>query len=238
MSRGFGPAYGLGTADKIVSAVTTQPAQRSFFIWSYRFGHGGGSLGRLFDQNAIFGLLDGEAGTANTYRLIAPFSVTAAVWAITAPAALVWSSLGVRYDHANDTNTPTFFLDGAKLTIGAGVTATSPPSGTPTSVAGNAIHIGNRAANDRHWDGMLAEPAIWDGMLTDDEFLALARGTNPRQVQRPLQVEYMPLVRNVRSEFPNPPTVVGTFPQPHAPVSIRRQWMRVGGRMLPIGTDY
>lgn len=217
MSRGFS-SLGTGSTDKITTALTTGVDQRSWFIWSYRVGHGGGNFGRMWQQsNAIEQtfLDDDEATATNTYRFAAGWSGTSGGWSFTAPSANVWHSIGVKYDWGSDANNPTIYLDSTILTVGSGLTEIFPPVGSGVNGNGETMLIGNRADNIRVWDGMLAEFAVWNALLTDAEFMSLAKGFSPAFIRPASRVEYIPMLRANVSYKLAAPTIVGALVQPH-----------------------
>lgn len=218
MARGFGATLGVGATDKMASALTTYPAQRSYFIRANRNGDGGASLGRMFDQAS--GVLLNVGVTTYTFQV--QFSGALAAWSLTRPSTGVWKSYGIRYDNGSTANDPVIFEDTTKLVVLGGLTENTSPSGTRTDVAGSVINVGNRAASDRGWDGSLADFAIWDALLDDDEFIALARGYSPRLIRPASLVEFIPMVRDNLSIKIAAPAVTGTAVQPHARV--------IGGR--------
>jgi hypothetical protein len=231
MSFGFGTAYGRATTDKVESALTTDPAQRSWHMWSYRNGHGGSNLGRLFDQATnVISFFDNENNVSGTYAFNRGWSVVSGSWRWTAPAGGVWASIGLSYDNGATTNNPVAYVDGAKPTV----TTATVPVGTANSAVGILL-VGNRPDDLRCWDGMHAEFAVWDALLTDAEFLALSQGASPLTIRPALLVEYIPMVRQGRSKKLAAPTITGTVPQPHPPISIPRTMLRRGGSRTFIG---
>ena len=87
-----------------------------------------------------------------------------------APSALgQWYHVAVTYDRGNLASSPVFYINGQR-------TATSTlamPSGTAPPLSGTG-YIGNRAALDRAWNGLIDDLRIYNRILTDGEVFALA----------------------------------------------------------------
>ena len=80
-----------------------------------------------------------------------------------------WFHVVVSYDRSSPANLPVFYLNGARRTT---VTLTL-PSGAAPPLAGTG-YIGNRAALDRAWNGLIDDLRIYKRLLSDAEVQALA----------------------------------------------------------------
>jgi hypothetical protein len=221
MARGFGATLGAGSTDSIVSALdTASPGQRSYFIWFYLHGAGGGSLGRIFDRAT--GTAAHEAFFHNNPALTfaAVWSTTAGAWNIVKPSADVWHSVLITYDRGATTNEPVIYLDGSSVTVTQqGVD----PSGT-FDTSTQSFVLGNRAVDGaRNWDGNLAEFAVWDNVLLGAaEAAALNKGASPLSIRPDKLVEYIPVLRANHSYKRAAPTITGTAVQPHPRIIMPR----------------
>lgn len=216
MALGFGSTRGVNSADRVVTASETIPAQFSFHIWANRNGEGGGSLGRIFDRGSFL-FFNNNPNTAGTYALgLNAAADTRYRWA--RPAAGVWAPTGFSVDTTSSANTPTVYQSGTKLTIGSGVTRDGAAMTWPTASA--AWCIGNRVSDGiRGWDGDEAEIAWWNVILTDDEFYALQKGISPNQIRPEALQHYFPFIRSgAIDKWGAPATVTGTAAQPHPPI--------------------
>jgi len=180
MSRGFGATLGAGTTDKITTTLTTHATQRSYSLWFWLNGTGGGGLGRLFDKcvatNSEF-LLHNE--TAIAYERV--WSGAEAAWTIAAPATGAWHHLLLTYDAGNTANDPVIYLDGVSQTVTEGYA----PSGTLVTST-DAYTLGSRGLDsNRYFDGSLAEFAVWDSLLTSGNAISLAGGALPNSIGSP-----------------------------------------------------
>lgn len=211
-----------GVGDQITTPFTAHATRRTYSLWSYRRGDGGGGFGRLFDKRTTSGEVETfhnrAVGTSNgdTYMYSRTFSGTSGFWTISRPTANVWHHICVVYEAVAGSQ-PTIYVDG----IQQSVTALSTTSGSPVTNS-DAYVIGNRA-NDgaRAWDGRIAEFAIWDALLTASECGALARGASPNSIRRQSLVAYWPLwgASNPEPGLPGGhATVTDAVAAPHAPV--------------------
>ena len=80
-----------------------------------------------------------------------------------------WFHVAVSYDRSNLTNLPTFYVNGSKVST----VTLAMPSGTPPSLSGTG-YIGNRAALDRSWVGLIDDLRIYSRLLSDAEVQTLA----------------------------------------------------------------
>jgi hypothetical protein len=212
MARGFGATLGVGATDKVVSALATMSAQRSYAIRVLKNGDGAASNGHIFRQdNAIASLTDLFDYQTNTFRYASPWTTTeVGLWTIVPPSSAVWHSIVVTYDGGSAANDPVIYVDGASVTV----TETVAPVGTRI-VGGLVFTLGNAASNNRNWDGSLAEFAVWDRLLTATEANRLGIGYSPAFFPTG-RVEYIPM-REANVGQAGTPTITGTLFQPHPP---------------------
>jgi hypothetical protein len=208
--------------DKVSTQFTAHATQRSYSLWTFRRGDGGGGFGRMFEKRTAGAEVETfhnrATGTSNgdTYMYTRAFSGTSGFWTIPRPSANVWHHICIVYE-AVAGSIPTIYVDG----IQQSVNALSTTAGSPTNNA-DAYVIGGRGNDNlRTWDGRLAEFAIWNVLLSANECRALARGASPNSVRRQSLVGYWPLW-GASSPEPGLPggtaTVTGATPAPHAPV--------------------
>lgn len=230
MARGFGATLGAGTTDSVQSGYTAGLSTTiSVSIWILRNGAGGGSLGRVWSQNAGGGTnleLFWNNG-AGFYQFNVPFVTLAAGFSFPTVTTGVWHHIGITYDATNVANLPVAYVDGVQQTVTAGTV----PIGLVTTLSGNWF-VGNTSAGTRNWDGDLAEFAIWSGqILTANEMLSLSQGTLPFNIRNSSLSLYLPLNGVVATE-PDwalahaTQTLIGTKFQPHPHVRTLRALQR------------
>lgn len=212
MARAF--AGGAAT-DKIQTALVTQSNQRTYSIWTYRTGAGGGSLGRIIHKGTSGSTMNFNNGEAtSTYDYSQSFSGGSGTWTIPRPGANGWHHLVIVHDSGSAANDPLIYLNAVSQTV----TETAAPSGTRTDTA-EPYNVGNRGNdNTRAWQGYLAEFAVWDRLLSAGEVLALFNGN--RAIQSPVSlVSYIPLVgARVVDFISGTPTLTGTTEAPDPPI--------------------
>ncbi len=163
----FGQALSFnGGAAKVTSGLSSHAMVRSYMLWTYRTGPGGGNFGRLFDKRtsgAEVELLYND-DVANVYHYSRVWSNGEGHWTIPQPSLNAWHHIVVVYDASSAANTPQMYVDG----VAQVVTQKSAPSGTPLTNADSYV-IGNRGATDRGWSGVLDDLRIYDSALTVEQ---------------------------------------------------------------------
>lgn len=198
MARDFVPADG----DKITTSFSAHATQRTYSIWAWIDGAGGGGRGRIFEKRVAGAEV--ELFYYNTTDVGQPWveynrdwsSSSTTRWATPTNSAPTgqWLNLIVTYDGGATTNDPVIYIDNSSQSL----TETNAPSGSIVTNA-DAYVLGARGGDSlRNFDGKLAEFAIWDRILTTGEIAALAKGYSPAFFFTSL-VEYLPLIRSMVS---------------------------------------
>lgn len=182
-----------GVGAKLTTSLSAHAAKRTYSLWTYRRGDGGGGFGRMFDKRTAGSEVEtfhnraSGSANGNTYMYTRTFSGTSGFWTIPRPSANAWHHLCVVYEAVAGSN-PAIYTDGVQQAVTGG-----PTSGSPVTNA-DAYVIGNRGNdNARAWDGRLAEFAIWNELLSAAECGALARGASPASIRADKLVAYWPL---------------------------------------------
>jgi hypothetical protein len=211
MARGFGTTYGAASTDRIQLSLTANNSLRSYAVWTYRNGSGGGGFGRLLDKFTADLDIERWYYDADTITYMRGWSGGAVFWNTSpAPTISEWHHVGVSYDSGSTTNDAQIYFDGVAQTMND-----QTPSGSVTN-SSEAYSIGNRGDDGaRAWDGMLAEFAAWNAILTADEFAALGKGVSPLTIRPAALVEYVPMIGAANSWIAGATTVTGTAIQPH-----------------------
>jgi len=184
------------TTDKLTTSFTTHNSTRTYALWTYAQGDGGGNLPRYFDKRTssqVELLFLNENETAIDFART--WSGTDGLWrAEASPTENAWHHIAVIYDSGSTSNVPLIYIDGASQ--GALTVLSGPPTGTVTDNS-EAYVIGNRGNDDaRSWDGYLWQFGIWDRILTAAEIGILADGFTPAHLPRSL-VFHAPLEDNI-----------------------------------------
>lgn len=160
--------FGAHAADVIQTDLTTQVTQRTWSIWIYYTGLGGGSLGRIFEKTVgatTSEMLYIAAGTPNVIRFDRMGSGAPATFLMTVPTPDVWHLLTVAYDSGSITNRPVMYIDGVAQTVSPlGSGTGTPNSNTSPYLIGNNLSTGGT----RVWAGSLDEFTIADTLRSAD----------------------------------------------------------------------
>ena len=185
--KGYGPTHGTGTTDR-TDGPSLDPASgiRSWLLFSYANGYGGGNLGRIMQPAGKAGNTIGDESwyisSASSYEILYQRVTDAAngAWAISgAPVLGAWVGYGYTHDQRTVGQTPAMYKNG-------GVVSTSVVTASTGAYQTGAItlDIGNRSTDGvRGWDGMLGPKLIFDhpeSGLTAAEHKLLYE--NPHQV--------------------------------------------------------
>lgn len=233
MAYGFNTTFGTGATDKIAlpSAGFAQTALQSFAIRANRHGAGGSNEGRLWSEDV------GGVGTyarvlSTTYEFLFRRTSTTGKWSIPLPSVDADHSLVVTYDGSDVANDPLAYVDGAPVTV----TRVTTPVGTHDQNA-KTLNLGNRAAGDRAWDGMLSEFGHWNRLLSAGEAAAFnpAIGATPEHFPVGL-AHYVPLIGEARDLVAGGThTITGALVQPHPRVVLPRYRSARGAALAAAG---
>ncbi len=132
----------------------------------------------------------------------------------------IWHHVVVVYDDSLVSNNPVIYIDGISQTI----TELETPTGTRNSDAGTDFLIGNRANQERTFDGSIAEVAIYDVILSAAEAKALSHTINPLHIRRTNLKGYWPILGHTSPEADlsgnkNNGTVTGAVKSGHPPIT-------------------
>lgn len=203
------------STDRIVTQLTTNTDLRSYSMWVYRIGDGGGGVGRMWNKgDTTAASLDCQMNnnSAGTYDYNRRFSTSNGIWTVPRPSANEWHNLIVTHDMSSVDNDPFIFLDGVPQTT----TETQTPVGTRANNTSGYM-IGNRAALDRIWDGYLAEFAVWSRIIGPNEIIGVANGNPAWRYQTALE-SYVTFRLGTITDFVlAAPTATGTAEAPDPP---------------------
>jgi biopolymer transport protein ExbB len=155
--------WGASTTDKIVTGLQTATTTRTYEIWSYKTGDGGGALGRMFEKR---GLAAAQSEllffTGGDYEYDRVWSGGIDQWDIAAPSANAWHSIAVTYDSSNASNSAIMYVDGAAQSLVTNITFAGTLVNNPSGYT-----IGNRQSdNARNWAGSLDEFRVVNAIMT------------------------------------------------------------------------
>lgn len=218
MARSF--AGGVST-DRVNTSLTTNSDLRTYSIWTYRIGDGGGGFGRIWHKgNVSASTLDTAFNTtATTYDYNRRFSVSNGIWSFTRPAINEWHHIFITHDMSSDANDPTIYLDGVLQSP----TETQTPSGTRADNT-QGYYLGNREQSDRAWEGYLAEFTVWARILSESERIGMVNGNHAWRYPASL-MSYVTLREDTLTDFVgSAATATGTTIAPDPP------WHRAVGQ--------
>ncbi len=143
-------------------------AEISVRVWVDTDGEG--NNGFIVEKGAWSFHVNNESAGTVRLRWNYGFSDTGGVWTTTDRPLNTgeWYRIYISYDNASVANNPTIGVyreatrTSVTLTVGAGITEDTPPVGTRTTDVGSDLLFGNRAADDRTFDGKMDDPR-WYG---------------------------------------------------------------------------
>ena len=182
--------FNNASSNKLTTAFTSHGTQRSYSVWVYRIGTGGGGTGRIFDKRTASSQVEVLLFTGGI-EFDRNFSTSQGSWKVADTVGTnAWQHIVVTYDSGATTNDPVFYINGASQVL----TLDTAPVGIAITNTDPYV-IGNRGNDNlRNFDGYIAEFAIYDRILTQAEITILSRGYSPSFIPASL-VSYHPLIR-------------------------------------------
>ena len=138
--------------------------------WIYLTGWGEDDLGRIVDKGLKTVLLvSGAAGKKELGLYIDFDGVTDGFWTSPTDSLTLneWYHVAVTYNSSSVDNNPLLFINGTSQVVAEDTT----PVGTRISDAADNFYIGNNAATDKAYDGLIALVRVYDRTLTPSEVL-------------------------------------------------------------------
>lgn len=191
---GVGSTFGTGTSDSLTGPdLLLSEGFRSIVAKYFANSAGGGNVGRIFQPSTGAGdTAEGVFPTSTTrMAYIRAASGGNGQWGLAGGTIVLgaWKSFGVTHDQRSTSNTPLLYEDG----ILGSVTTVATPSGAFVTGPYSPM-FGNRAANNRGWDGLIGLTLVFDHPtqgLTAQEQMSLH--LNPWQVfESPRQIWVAP----------------------------------------------
>ena len=214
-STGFGTTHGSGTTDSIELPFNSHATLRTYAMWAYRGGDGGGTGGRLLDKRvtAASDEIIFWNGSLSDVNYVRSWSGSSGDWRWAGETNFpvdTWVHIALTYDSGDVSNDPVLYYDGSLESL---VFDTN-PTGTVDTDSQNYV-IGNEKQSDaRNWDGRFANFAIWDRILSTGEISGLAARYSPDCFHNSL-VSHTHLIRETIDTLNGTTTVTGTAVQPH-----------------------
>jgi hypothetical protein len=144
----------------------------TFQAWCNPVSSGESDSGRFVDKttdsltDGYLILTDNVSGSTSAIRIIQGFNTSPGRWETTSLdlTFAVWQVVAVTYNNSSSSNDPLIYKNG----VSKAITEVTTPSGTAGSDAAATGYLGNRAAQDRTFDGVLDEIRFRKSILTAD----------------------------------------------------------------------
>jgi beta-galactosidase len=210
-------------ASNVATFASTDSTQITVAAWVRADAHGNSSFPRIIETPGYRVFYRFDASGSNGFDFATFTSTQNGDWfsGQNSVSTGVWYHVAASYDRSNLANTPALYVNGIKR----GLTVITSPSGTQPSSAGTG-YIGNRAASDRAWNGLMDDLRLYNRSLTDSEILALA-SVPP--------ANFAPIVNagtNQTIILPAPATLLGTASddgKPNPPGALTFSWSELSG---------
>lgn len=144
-------------------------------VWLNPDTAGEGGFGYIAFKNWILNVEDLSGGNLKI-TFIHNFSTARGKWTTTSRVLPTgsFSSFVLNYNNSSTSNNPTIYIDASSVAV----TEAETPSGTRTADTSDALVIGNRAAQDRTFEGIQDDFALFSRVLTTDEITAIYEAGN------------------------------------------------------------
>lgn len=172
------------TDDKIDcenASVLQNVVQKTLIAWIYPTSWGEAAAGNVFAKYSADGWQFQILDSIDGLRFYHFWSGTDGNWTTGASTISLnaWQLVAVSYDNALTTNNAIFYINGA-------LSATTQVGGAPTGVrgddSGTSLLIGNRAAGDNTFGGIIGECWHYDRILPATEHRAIHTDTKVRYI--------------------------------------------------------
>ena len=175
-------ARDFDSTDDIIT-VTDNAALQNIFdgggtlsAWARTESAGEGNHGRIAAKRSSAGWDAFAHSSGLRIGLSQDFSGTDAQWTSgNVLTTSTWYQVTMTYNSDSVSNDPTFYVNGASVSITEDVT----PVGTRVSDVGSDVTIGNLSSTARTFDGQLDDVRIYDRALSAEEIARLAAGNQP-----------------------------------------------------------
>ena len=159
----IGSALDFDGNDDYVSYTSTDVSEVTISTWAYLSSKGESDYPRIIETPAYALIFNQTGGAANNSVELGVKRTSVGWW--NTPTDSVqsgsWYHISATYDESLESNVPEIYINGIKQAI----TENSTPSGSISSNAGTG-YIGNRAATDRTWDGVIDDIRVYDYIRT------------------------------------------------------------------------
>ena len=148
-------------------------------IWAKSSGGGEDSQEYLVYKTWVLYFKDG--GSDLKVEFVVSHSTQSGVWknTDTALAYNTWHHIVVTYDDDSTSNNPTFYVNGASITV----TETTSPLGTYSSDTSIDLAIGNNEGLTNTLSGNVDEVSIWNTVLSESAIAQLYNSGKPKDIR-------------------------------------------------------
>jgi beta-galactosidase len=210
-------------ASNVASFASPDSGQVTVSAWVRADAHGNSAFPRIIETPGyrVFFRFDASGSNGFDFATFTPTQNGDWFSGQNTVSTGAWVHVAASYDRASLTNLPALYVNGIRRTPGI---ITSPAGAQPSS-AGTG-YIGNRAAEDRAWNGLIDDLRIYNRLLADAEVMALA--------SRP-PANLAPVVyagANQTIVIPAPANLIGSASddgKPNPPGSLSVAWTEVSG---------
>lgn len=178
-----------GSTSKVVTTLATSSTVRTWVGWIKATSSGGGTKGRIFDQENDM-LVFFDSGTTNLLLVRGKDTVNGE-WTVPAPALSTLAHIIIEYTYGS---APLVWVDGVSQTV----TVRDAGTGSETTSALPLVIGASDSVAPRNWDGEISEFAVFNTSLSADSRALLAAGEFATSLDEwESLVLYTPLVDNV-----------------------------------------
>ena len=134
-------------------------------FWINPNSDGEGSSGNIINKMTGWVVaIDSESGGSAKLSFYKSFSGNTPQWQTTSTDLTIdeWNHIVITYDADSTANDPIIYVNGESVAL----TESGVPSGTSTTDVGSDLYFGNRAADDRTFDGEIDEVRLYTSTIT------------------------------------------------------------------------
>lgn len=171
LAYGIGATFGSTNSDVVTLRSGRAPLLRTFVFQAIFAGAGPSGSGRVVDGREVIFYSGSLLKLNRLFIFIGGSSVGQWAVSLNSSSSLV-RTVVITHDGSSPSNVPKFWIDGSSLSV----TTEATPTGSLNTTTTATYYLGNRAAADRAFNGVIGPVIALDRILPDSQARDVASG--------------------------------------------------------------